>query len=201
MINGDRRPRDVVVIGGSAGAIEALVALLGKLPPDLPAAIGVVVHRPAAYVSRLAEVLDRHSTLRVAEPEDGAPLERGRVYLAPRDHHMVLADGRIALDRGPQQHRFRPAVDPLFLSAARTHGPRVVGVLLSGGGADGVRGLVAIKAARGISLVQDPREARNPTMPVNAIAEDDVDAVLPLAEVADALAVLTTGGAFAPALP
>jgi two-component system chemotaxis response regulator CheB len=194
LINKARTPRDIVTIGASAGGIEALIGLLEKLPATLPAAIAVVIHRPPMYQSQLARILDRRSALTVLEPADGDRVEPGNVYLAPRDHHLVFAEDVIRLNRGPQQHRFRPAVDPLFMSAAEVYGPRVVGILLSGGGADGVRGLIAIKARGGLSLVQDPSEARNPTMPASAIADDDVDAVLRLEQIGDALLVLTTGG-------
>jgi two-component system, chemotaxis family, protein-glutamate methylesterase/glutaminase len=189
-----RRPHDIVTIGASAGGVEALIALFEKLPSDLPATIAVVIHRPAYHASILAEVLDRRASLRVTEPTDGEPVQPTRIYLAPRDHHLVFEDSQFRLNRGPHQHRTRPAVDPLFLSAARIFGPRVIGVLLSGGGADGVLGLIGIKSAGGISLVQDPKEARNPSMPETAIADDNVDAVLPLAQIAAALISLTAGG-------
>lgn len=198
MINAERVTRDVIVIGASAGGIEALLGLFEKLPASLPAAVAVVVHRPPLFESALVRILGRRATLPVLEPEDQETVAPGRVYLGPRDHHMVFEDGVIRLNRGPQQHRFRPAVDPLFLSAAETYGRRVIGVLLSGGGADGVRGLIGIKARGGLSVVQDPREARNPTMPASAIAEDDVDAILRLDEMADALASLTTGALLEP---
>lgn len=190
--------RDIVTIGASAGGIEAMIELLETLPASLPAAIAVVTHRPPMYESQLARILDRRSALKVAEPTDREPVQPGRVYLAPRDSHMTFGDGVLRLDRGPQQHRFRPAVDPLFTSAAEAYGSRVVGILLSGGGADGVRGLIAIKARGGLSLVQDPREARAPSMPASAIADDDVDAVLRFEQIGEALVVLTTGGALEP---
>jgi two-component system chemotaxis response regulator CheB len=123
--------------------------------------------------------------------------ESGRVYVAPRDHHLVVEDGVVRTDRGPKQHRTRPAIDPLFRSAAREYGPRVIGVLLSGFGADGVDGLIAIKAAGGLSIVQDPLDARHGWMPRNAIAGDDVDYVLLLASIPDALVTLVAGGAVA----
>jgi len=190
----DRQARDIVTIGASAGGIEALIRLFDKLPADLAATIAVVIHRPAYYVSVLDQILGRHTALRVVEPSHGDPVKTGHVYLGPRDYHMLFENSHITLNRDPQQHRMRPAVDPLFLSAAVAYGPRVVGVLLSGGGSDGVRGLIAIKAAGGVSLVQDPREARNPSMPATAIAEDDVDAVLRLDQMATVLASLTAGG-------
>src|SRR5262249_6944488 len=178
-------------IGGSAGAIEGLIRVLEKLPADLPATIAVVVHPPAYYESRLVEVLGRRSRLPVAEAADGEPRGPGHVHPAPRDHHLAIDDWHLRLTRDPQQHRFRPAVDPLFVSAAQAYGPRAVGVLLSGGGTDGVRGLIAIKARRGVSIVQDPQEAKNPTMPSSAIADDDVDAILRLDDIPGALVRLT----------
>jgi two-component system, chemotaxis family, protein-glutamate methylesterase/glutaminase len=182
--------RDIIVVGASAGGVETLINLLAGLPRDLPAAMGIVLHRSPFFESRLAQVLGRRSELPVIEPEDGQVFEASCVYVAPRDLHMVLDRGRIVLDRGPKEHRTRPAIDPLFRTAAGLYGPRVVGVLLSGRGADGVSGLTAIKAAGGMSIAQDPQEAAHPTMPNTAIVKDDVDAVLPVAEIAAALVKL-----------
>src|SRR5439155_1626996 len=123
------------------------------------------------------------SPLAVSEPVDGELLQPRRIYLAPRDMHMVVEDGRVLVNRGPKEHHTRPAVDPLFSSAAAAHGPRVVGVLLSGAGDDGLRGLIAIKAAGGISIVQDPAEALHPSMPRNAIVYHRADSVLPVARI------------------
>jgi two-component system chemotaxis response regulator CheB len=171
-----------------------LIGLFEKLPANLPAAIATVIHRHPTHPSQLADVLDRHSLLRVVEPIDGEPIQHGHIYLGPRDCHLVVEASGFRLDRGPKRHRTRPAVDPLFESAARAFGPRVVGVLLSGGGDDGVRGLIAISKAGGVSLAQDPAEAKNPSMPCQAISQDDVNAVLPLAQLADALVTLATEG-------
>src|SRR5262252_3717839 len=164
-LNSARSIRDIIVIGGSAGGLEALMKLLCALPPDLPAAIGVVLHRSPVLSSNLSEVIKRSSQLPVVEVNEREPLRSGHVYLAPRDRHLRFDDGILHTSRDAHQHRFRPAVDPLFVSAANVHGDRVVGVLLSGGGEDGVPGLVAIKAAGGLSLVQDPREATVSMMP------------------------------------
>jgi len=185
--------RDVIVIGASAGGVQAIMRLLAKLPADFPAIVGIVLHRSPYHETQLAVVLGRHSALRVYEPSEGDVLERGVVYIAPRDQHLLLADGRAHLSRGPREHLTRPAIDPLFRSAAAEFGARVVGVLLTGYGGDGVPGLIAIKAAGGISLVQDPDDATHPTMPRRAIAEDDVDAILPLDAMADALVSLAHG--------
>ena len=105
-----------------------------------------------------------------------------------------MEGNRFRLDKGPKRHYTRPAVDTLFESAARAFGPRVAGLLLSGGGADGVNGLIAVSRAGGVSLAQDPAEAKNPSMPIHAICQDDVDAVLPLARLADAIVALATEG-------
>jgi two-component system chemotaxis response regulator CheB len=140
------------------------------------------------------DVLGRRASLPVLEPSDGEPIKQGHIYLAPRDFHLVMEPTTFRLDAGPPQHRTRPAVDPLFESAARAFGARVVGVLLSGGGGDGVRGLLAISKADGISLAQDPAEARNPSMPIRAISDHDVDAVLPVTGLAEAIVSLATLG-------
>ena len=193
MINAERIARDVVVIGGSAGGVKPAMSILERLPGTLPAFGGLVLHRSPFYETRLPQVLGRHSPLTVVEPEDGAVAQRGCFYVAPRDQHMFFEDGVVRLDRGPKQHRTRPAIDPLFLSAAAVYGPRVVGVLLSGMGADGVTGFLTIKAAGGITLVQEPDEAQFPTMPLRALNEDDVDAALPIDALSHVLAVLAVG--------
>jgi two-component system, chemotaxis family, protein-glutamate methylesterase/glutaminase len=186
-------PRDVVVIGASAGGVQALMYLLSKLPADLPAFLGVVLHRSPHHESKLAWVLGRHAVLPVVEPADGALLEPRIVYVAPRDQHMLFGETRVRLSHGPREHLTRPAIDPLFRSAAENFGSRVVGVLLTGYGGDGVPGLIRITKGGGLSLVQDPREARAPMMPLRAIAEDDVDAILPIDGIAAAIVALANG--------
>jgi two-component system, chemotaxis family, protein-glutamate methylesterase/glutaminase len=194
MINAKRIRRDLIVVGGSAGAVMPMMDLLALMPRELPAAVCVVLHRSPTLESRLPEVLGRRSALEVFEPRDGALLEHGVVYVAPRDQHMVINGVRVALNRGPKEHRTRPAIDPLFRTAAEFYGNRVVGVLLSGLGGDGAVGLIRIKATDGLSLVQHPREARFATMPSNAIARDDVDGVLALDEIAETLSIVAAGG-------
>ena len=195
VLNPSGQPRDIITIGASAGGVQAVMYLLAKLPKDLPAAVGIVLHRTPYHETRLPMVLGRDAVLRVIEPEDGAPLEQGVVYVAPRDQHMMFGVDTVHLGRGPREHLTRPAIDPLFRSAAAAHGPRVVGVLLTGYGGDGVPGLIHIKRGGGISLVQDPEEAQHPTMPRRAIAEDDVDAILALDGIATALVHLAHGRA------
>jgi len=185
--------RNIVTIGASAGGITPLTALFAKLRPSIPAAIAVVLHRSPVFETRLPAVLGRRSQVPVLEPRDGDLFEPGRIYVAPRDQHLVLEDSRVRLNRGPQEHRTRPAIDPLFSSAARVHGDRVVAILLSGFGQDGVSGLIAVKAGGGISLVQHPEEAQHGAMPRNAILEDDVDGILYVEEIAQAIAAMAEG--------
>jgi len=186
-------PRNVILIGGSQGAIAALKTLLGDLPANLRAAIAITIHRSATFRSGLAEILTRHCPLPVAEARQGELFRAGHVYLAPPDHHLTLAAGAVWLDRGPKQHHARPAVDPMFVSGAKAYGSRVIGVLLTGNLSDGVAGLVAIKQHGGLSLAQDPLEAEAPSMPQNAIAFDDVDAVFSVAAVSPLLRHLVRG--------
>jgi two-component system chemotaxis response regulator CheB len=188
-------PRDQIVIGASAGGIQALTSLFRRLPARLDATIAVVLHRSPFYAeSVLPTVLGRESRLTVSEPWHGEPLVKGRIYVAPRDHHMVLNDGRFMLNRGPKEHYTRPAADPLFRSAADFYGPRVIGVVLTGSGDDGVSGLIAIKEKGGLSVVQDPAEALHDSMPETAIERDHVDAILTVAEIARELPRLVAGG-------
>ena len=182
--------RDLFAFGGSAGGLESLIGIVQRLPRDLPATICVVLHRSPTDSTFLAPVLARTSVLPIIEPQDGDPVESSRIYLAPRDFHLTMKEDRWSLDREPKQHHMRPAVDPLFVSAAALRGKRAVGVLLSGGGADGVEGLIAIKAAGGLSLVQRPEQARQPSMPLSALREDDVDAALTVEEIARLLPLL-----------
>lgn len=193
MINKDTVVRDVFVLGGSAGAIEATTEILRRLPPSLAVTIGVAIHRPAAGEGNLRRVLGHYSPLPVTEPTDGDAIQPGVVCLAPRDYHLLLRDDQWAVTRGPRVHHSRPAVDPLFMSAAESKQKRVVGILLSGAGSDGVIGLIAIKAAGGVILVQDPREAGVASMPSRALREDDVDAVMTVAGIAAAIPALALG--------
>jgi len=196
MINAERLARDIVVVGGSAGGVTPIMSLLERLPSNLPAAMAVVVHRHPFHETRLPQVLGRRCRLTVVEPLDGDPLQPGTVYVAPRDQHLVFNDGVVRLDRGPKQHRTRPAIDPLFVSASACYGPRVLGILFSGLGSDGVSGFLTIKAGGGITLVQTPSDAEFPTMPLRALRGDDVDGALSVGELGDAVASLASGGIF-----
>jgi two-component system chemotaxis response regulator CheB len=196
-MNESRVARDVVVLGGSAGALAALKTILGVLPARLPATLAIVMHRSATFESQLAALLGRICPLPVREPADGEAICSGHVYIAPRDVHMTVDRNHWRLTRGPKLHWLRPAVDPLFTSAAAHYGKRVVGTLLSGGGWDGVSGLLAIKSAGGLSIAQDPTEAPYDSMPMHAILDDHVDSILRAAEIAAAIPALVKGQAYA----
>jgi two-component system, chemotaxis family, protein-glutamate methylesterase/glutaminase len=193
VINPQRERRDVIVMGASAGGVAALRELFGKLPGDMEAAIAVVLHRSPVVETALASVLGWRSTLPVVEAADGVPFQRATIHVAPRDQHLSIDGTTLRLSRGPKEHYTRPAIDPLFKSASMSHGPRVVGVLLSGTGDDGVSGLISITAAGGVSLVQDPLEAAYPHMPRSALINDRVQAALPVADIAEVLAALSHG--------
>lgn len=173
--------KDIVVIGASAGGVEALTRLCAALPSDFPAAVFVVQHLSPVSRSVLPHLLDRAGPLPVVAPEDGDAFRPGRIHVAPPDRHLLLrGDGRMLVRRGPQENRTRPSVDALFRSAAVAFGSRVVGAVLTGLLDDGTEGLIAITAAGGTSVVQDPADAEWPSMPRNALARDHVDHVVPL---------------------
>jgi two-component system, chemotaxis family, protein-glutamate methylesterase/glutaminase len=172
--------RNIIVIGASAGGIPALSELVAGLPEDLNAAVFIVLHIGAAR-SCLPHILSRVSRLPVANALDGEAVVPGRIYVAPPDLHMLLEGGRIRLVRGPKENFTRPAIDPLFRSAALACGARVVGVVLTGLLRDGTAGLLAIKDRGGIAIVQDPEEALAPSMPQSAIARVQVDHCCPVA--------------------
>lgn len=171
---------DLIVIGASTGGVEALMQIVRDLPRSLPAAIMVTLHIPAQGPSRLPDILSRAGVLPAVHPYDGQPIEPGRIYIAPPDLHLLAEPGRVRLSRGPRENRARPACDPLFRSAARAYGPRVVGVILTGALDDGTAGLRAIKRRGGIAIVQDPEEALIASMPASALQYVKVDYCVPL---------------------
>jgi two-component system, chemotaxis family, protein-glutamate methylesterase/glutaminase len=180
----------IVVVGASAGGVEALTDLAASLPGDLPAAVFVVLHLPATGISALPEILRRHGPLPAAHVKDGEPIQPGRVYVAPPDHHVLLRSGHVHLSRGPRENGHRPAIDPLFRSAAREYTTRVIGLVLSGALDDGTAGLLAIKSRGGTTVVQDPADALYPGMPGNALAHVQVDHVAAAPSVGKLLARL-----------
>lgn len=170
-----------------------MTRLLARLPADLPAAIAVVLHLSPTFESALSSVLARVTPLKVVAAANDIAFESGSVYVGIPDRHLLLADHAVVLKRDAKEHFHRPAVDPLFRSAAQVYGARVVGVILSGAGFDGVVGATAIKAAHGLVLAQDPAEARQSGMPHAAIRRKVVDAVLPIDRLAATLVKLAAG--------
>jgi two-component system chemotaxis response regulator CheB len=187
----------LVVIGGSAGAINAVKLILPTLPHDFPAAILIVIHT-GSQKSVLPEILGRCSNMPVRHATDGEPIVPGRVLVAPPDEHLVVArhGGRayVRLVRGPKENHSRPAIDPLFRSAATAFGPNTIGVVLTGYLNDGTVGLQAVKVCGGIALVQNPAEAEAPDMPASALKYVDADGVLGLSEIGPALLELVKAG-------
>ncbi len=165
--------RDVIVIGASAGGVSALRQLCGALPKELPAVVGIVIHRSRWFHSDMSAVYGRPGQIRVQEARSGDKLEQGIVYFAPADYHMVFESTHVRLSREAKVHFCRPAIDQLFISASRAFGIRVVGVLLTGSNTDGAQGLVHIKQHKGLTFVQRPEEAAHPEMPLSGLREDE----------------------------
>lgn len=176
------RNRDVVVIGGSAGGLEALMTIARGLPADFPAAVFVALHRGEAEPNLLSDILRRNGPLLAISAEEGMPFEPGVIYVAPVDRHLLLGRDHVHVRRGPRENRMRPAVDPLFRSAAANCSTRVIAVVLSGGLNDGTAGLRAIQQAGGLAVVQDPKDCLQPDMPRSAIDHTEPDYILPAAE-------------------
>jgi two-component system chemotaxis response regulator CheB len=183
--------KDIVVIGTSAGGIDALRELVSGLPADFPAAIFVVVHTSPNSPGILASILERAGELPAVCVSKMDVIKAGRIYVPKPDHHLVLERGLARATRGPKENRFRPAVDPLFRSAAQAYGPRVIGVILTGGLDDGTVGLAAVKKLGGTAIVQDPEDALVASMPLSALAHVEVDHCVPLARMAALLTHLT----------
>jgi two-component system chemotaxis response regulator CheB len=195
------RGHDVIVLGASAGGVEALMEIASGLPSDLPAALFVVLHLSAQVPSQLPTLLNRAGQLYAVAAVDGMPIERGRIYVAVPDYHLLVERGWVRVVRGPRENRSRPAVDPLFRTAARAYGPRVVGVVLTGALDDGTAGLLAIKRCGGIAVVQDPEDALMPNMPASALEFVDVDHRARLRAIAPLLANLAHTPALRGAFP
>ena len=183
--------RDMVVIGASAGGLEALQRLLAALPADLNAAVLVVLHTSNHEGSVLPNILGRAGPLPALHPHDGAPIRKGYVYIAPPNVHMIVADGHVQLIPGPRENLHRPAIDPLFRSAAAIYGPRVIAVVLTGLLDDGTSGLMVVRASGGEAIIQHPDTATFSSMPRNALAQVPDAHVLPLENIADILVRLT----------
>jgi len=182
---------DIIVIGASSGGIESLQALVAGLPRNLAASLFVVLHVPADGDSGLPRILSHAGPLPATHAKDNEPVQRGRIYVAPPDFHLLLRSGYVRIVRGPKENRHRPAIDPLFRTAARAYGPRVVGVVLSGMLDDGAAGLFAVKRRGGVAVVQDPADALFSDMPRSSMEVVDVDYCLKKGDIAPLLVRLS----------
>jgi two-component system chemotaxis response regulator CheB len=185
--------RNIIVVGTSAGGVEALCQLNKHLPENLDASVFVVLH--IGTETMLPHILSRCGNLPAVTAESDKRYKRGCIYCAPANCHLVIKDHTTVLTRGPRENGHRPAIDVLFRSAARAHRSKVIGVVLSGGRDDGSAGLFAIKARGGVAIVQDPAEAATPNMPQSALSLVDVDFCLPVRQIADVLVQLANGKA------
>jgi len=185
------RSRDMVVIGGSAGSIEPLKVIVQGLPADFPGSIFIAVHVSPESPGLLAKLLS--DGLKASNPFDQEDIQPRRIYVASPDHHLTIEDGKIRVQRGPRENRHRPAIDPLFRTAARAYGPRVVGVILSGLMDDGAAGLYAVKQRGGITIVQDPNDAVRKDMPKRAIEYVAPHTILVARDIAPTLIELANG--------
>jgi two-component system chemotaxis response regulator CheB len=191
----------IVVIGASSGGIDALRTIAGDLPADFPAPICIGLHLGPESPGVVPEILTRAGKLTAVHPRDKETLAPGRIYVAPPDRHLLVEPGRLRVTRGPKENRFRPAIDPLFRSAAQVFGPAAIGVVLTGNLDDGVSGLWTIKQLGGIAVVQDQHDARYPSMPAQAARHVAVDYSVPLYQIGGLLTQLsaTSTGDRAPA--
>lgn len=191
--------RDIVVIGGSAGSLGPLKALVSSLPADFPAAIFITVHVSPEAPSILPAILTRAGRIPAVHPLNRQSIMKSTIYVAAPDQHLLIADGCVFSSRGPRENLHRPAIDPLFRSAARAYGPRVIGIILSGLLDDGSSGLMAVKLKGGLAVVQDPAEAAFPEMPERAWHYTRAEYVLPISGIERLLANSVNGHAKAPA--
>lgn len=182
----------IIAIGASAGGVDALRQLAAALPDRLAAPVLVVLH-VGAHRSELPELLNGAGPLPAKHADDGEIIRPGRIYVAPPDRHMIVANGRLRLLRTPKENWARPAIDPLFRSVAENDGPNAIGVVLTGNLNDGTLGLLDIKRCGGLAIAQDPSDAANPEMPRSAAAHVTLDYCLPLAEIAKLLIELVNG--------
>ena len=184
--------KDIFVIGASLGGFEAAKTLVSELPSNLKACLFVVLHIGAHGLGVLPEILEKAGPLPASNAKDGEAIKEGHMYVAPPDYHLILErPGLVRISRGPRENGVRPAIDPLFRSAAYAFGPRVVGVILTGSLDDGTAGLWAIKMRGGTAIVQEPKEALAPSMPLSALKHVKVDFCLPLKEMAPLLVKLS----------
>jgi two-component system, chemotaxis family, protein-glutamate methylesterase/glutaminase len=189
------RTKHLVVIGSSAGGIEVLRELVAALPQEFPAPLCIVQHTSPQSPAILHTILGLAGTLPATNARDRDRLEPGHIYVAPPDRHVLIEPGIIRVTRGARENRFRPAIDPLFRSAAQVYGPAVIGVVMTGNLDDGTAGLWAIKQLGGVAIVQDPDDAMFPAMPRNAMNHARVDYAVPARELSPLLVRLTSEAA------
>jgi two-component system chemotaxis response regulator CheB len=183
-----RNRNDAVVVGASAGGVEALGEILPTLPADFRPALLVVLHLPRERPSLLVEIYEKRCALPVREADDKEPIEPGTVYFAPPDYHMLVEKSRqIALSTDEPVYYSRPSIDVLFESAADVYADRLLGIILTGANEDGAAGLLAVHRAGGVTVVQEPDSAKVPLMVVSALQRNPADFVLPLPAIADLL--------------
>lgn len=188
------QPRnDIVVLGASSGGVEAVRSVLDALSRDLPAALFVVVHRSPEGPPVLARILARTTELEVVEATEHLDIRHGRVVLAAPDRHLVLTANGVQSKHGPKENRSRPAIDPLFRSAARIFGSRVIGVILTGSLDDGTAGMLSIQRRGGTTIVQDPEDALHPSMPRSVLEHVRTDHCVPLRHIAPLIEKLVRG--------
>jgi two-component system chemotaxis response regulator CheB len=184
--------RDIIVIGTSAGGLEALDALIGQLPTDIPASIFIVQHMsPEDTGGALLHRLSRHRVFGCKLAKDGESFEPGRIYIAPPDNHLLVKKNKVVVSKGARENRNRPGIDPLFRSAAVAYTSRVIGVVLTGMLDDGTAGLIAIKKCGGVTVVQDPKDAAYPGMPQSALNNLKVDHCVPISDMGHLLETLS----------
>jgi two-component system chemotaxis response regulator CheB len=183
--------KNIVVMGGSTGSFDVFKRVARDLPEDLDAAVFIVWHMSPNIRGILPEILNNMGPLPAKEAEDGEAMKRGMIYVARPDHHLLLENSYVRVTRGPKENLFRPAVDPLFRSAAYEYGPRAVGIITSGALDDGTSGLWSIKMHGGTTVAQDPDDAEIPSMPESAISQITIDHVVPASEIASLIVRLS----------
>lgn len=192
--NDEQRPFDAVVIGGSAGSVEALTSILPGLQPDCGIAVFVVIHLPRERPSLLVSIFAPKCRLQVVEAQDKEPVELGNIYFAPPDYHLLVDRGpQLALDADELVHFSRPSIDVLFESAADAYAQRLIGIVLSGANSDGAAGLAAVQRAGGLTLVQRPETAIASAMPEAALQAAPGSLSLAPAEIFQLLRGVTAG--------
>lgn len=184
---------DLFVVGGSAGGLSPLLTLLRDLPGTLNAALCVAIHSSPSGPGLLPKIISANGSLPCSYAQDGEPLIAGRIYCAPLDRHLLISGDRLQLTYGPRENGFRPAIDPLFRTAANSFGPRAAGIIFSGLQGDGAHGLALIKRAGGVTIVQDPDEALAPSMPLTALQCGEIDHVIAAAKMGSLVVQLANG--------